>query len=187
MSQWVWIQEGSLSEYLYTQGVLSGDVCWVPADLWGTWPPFFAIPPFAFKSTFCAVLLMSFRQSHMRWLGLLHPKQLFFCWYSSNTLKKWMMYSIGWSVLPTPPDVVTSSSAEDSVSPPTLLCNVVFLNLIAANGHSLSSESVITFQLAWGKKVLCGLRTCHIWHTGHSCLWGQWVPSLCPSFQLPCG
>ena len=86
--------------------------------LLGVQPPFFAVHSFVFKSAFCGDLLISFGQSHMRWSGLLHPKQLlFFCWYSLTALVKQMIFSIGWSVPPDPPDALTSSSAEDSVSP----------------------------------------------------------------------
>ena len=118
MSEWVRIQEGSLLWYLYAQGVLSREVSWVTADFWGAQPPFFAIPSFGFKSALHALLLISFGQSHMRWSGLPHPKKLlFFCWYSLTTLTKQTIYSVGWSVPPTPPDVSASLSAEDAVSP----------------------------------------------------------------------
>ena len=111
-SEWVRVQEGSLLWYLYTWGVSSREVCWAVVDFWGAWPPFFAITCFAFKS----VMLISFGQSLMRWLGLLHPKQLFFCWYSMNALAKQVIHTTGWSIPPTLPDVLASLAAEDAVS-----------------------------------------------------------------------
>ena len=96
----------------------SRDVCWAATGFWGTQPPFFAIHSFMFKYTFWVDLLTSFRQSFMRWSGLLHSKQfLFFFWYNSTTLVKQMIYLMDWSISPILPNTSTSLSADSSVSP----------------------------------------------------------------------
>ena len=89
VSEWVWIQKGSLLWCICAQGIWCGDVHWVAAGFWGALAPFFAVPSLVFKYAFQADLLISFWQSHMRWLGLPHLKQLlFFFWYSLTALAK---------------------------------------------------------------------------------------------------
>ena len=128
----------SLLTCLYALGFSSGDVCWVAAGFLRAQLPFFAVPSFVFKSAFHADLLMSFRQSHMRWWGLLHLKQLlFFCWHSLTTLAKQPMYSIGWSVPPALSDTSTPLSAKGSVSP---------LSCLAPESASPSSFPMVAAQ-----------------------------------------
>ena len=116
MSEWVHILKDSLSWCLYAQDVSSGDVHWVAAGFWGPGLPSLPFPIF-FKIFFPYRLLLSFGQSHMRWSGLPHPKQLlFFCWHGSTTFVKQMIYSIGWSVPFPLSDALTSLSAEGSIS-----------------------------------------------------------------------
>ena len=94
------------------------DACRVATGFWGVQPPFFAVLSFVYKSTFQADLLRSLGQSHMRWSGLQHPKQyLFFFWYNSTALVKWILYSMDWSVSPPLLEASSPSPADDSVSP----------------------------------------------------------------------
>ena len=117
LSKWTGVQEGNFLRHLQALGTLSRDAGWVTTGFWGAWPPFFVIPSFTFKLTFWPVLLRSFGQSFMRWSGLPHPKQFqCFIWYNLTALAKWTIYPTNWSAPPTPPEVSTSSPAEDSTS-----------------------------------------------------------------------
>ena len=117
MSEWVWVQEGSLLWCPYAHGISSGDTHWVAASFWGVQSPFITTPSFMFKYTFWVGLLTSFRQSHIKWSGLPHLKQfLFSFWYNSTALAKQVMYLMDWSASFTLPITSTSSSAEGSVS-----------------------------------------------------------------------
>ena len=116
-SQWIGVQEGSSLRCPQAQGASFGDDGWVTTGFWGNQAPFFVISFFAFKLTFQAVLLRSFRQSLMRWSGLLHQKQFwFFLWYNLTTFAKQTIYPTDWSAPPTPLKVSTSSPAGDSTS-----------------------------------------------------------------------
>ena len=175
-TEWVWVQEGSILWCLFTQGISSGDVCWVAAEFWGAQPSFFATLSFALKSAFHAVLLMSFRQSHTRWSGLPHLKLLFFCWYSLTALAKGMIYSLGWSVWSALPNALTSLSAEGSIS-------------LTPSCFSLGSSptSLVQIVAAWVVKVWLPFSLheekmfpevweCYIQYTGHGCLRGAVGP-----------
>ena len=83
-------------------------------------PPFFDVPSFAFKHTFQAVLLRSFRDLSWDGQGYHMLKQFwFFLWYNINcTLaKSAMTYPSDWSGPPTSLEFHASSPAEDSASP----------------------------------------------------------------------
>ena len=117
MSEWVWVQEGSLPWCPYVEGISSRNALWVTVGFCGAWPPFFAIPSSIFKYVFWVDLLMSFGQSHMRWLGLPHQRQFWFLfWYNSTTFAKQVMYLTDWPDSSTLPNASTSSSAQSSVS-----------------------------------------------------------------------
>ena len=70
--KWIGVQEGNFLRHLQALGALSGNAGWATPGFWGVQPPFFAIPSFAFKLAFHAVLLRSFGKSLVRWSGLPH-------------------------------------------------------------------------------------------------------------------
>ena len=107
--------------------------------------PFFAVPSFVFKSPFHTDFLMSFGQSHMRWSGLSHPKQLlFFFWYSSTDILHMLICSFHSALCF---HLFISQRFHSSFS--FLLCTGVCFNLIISNGCSLSSECTVVLQLMW--------------------------------------
>ena len=95
------VEKGSRRELLEMSSGLESLIweCWL-SDYWflrGLASLLCTVPSFAFKHTFWAVLLRSFRQSFMRWSGLPHLKQFwFFLRYSLNCIDKMDNMSYWW-------------------------------------------------------------------------------------------
>ena len=127
----------------------SGDVHSVAAGFWGSQPPFFAIPSFAFKYTFQAELLMSLWavpydvirapytwSSSFSSFDIIQPP-----WQSRHDILNGLIcsYCSDWCFY-----IFISWRLHLSFS--FLLCTGIFLNLIISDGHTSSGESVVVLS-----------------------------------------
>ena len=152
MSEWVWIQEGSLLHdiFMLRESLPGMFVEWQLASEGSSLSSLLS-PSLVFKSIFQC------RFANVLW-AIPHKvvrtpcTQNIFCFYVGIVELPWqseMIYSIGWCVYPTLLDVLTSSicSQRFCLSFSFLLCTGVCFTLSISNGHSLSSESMVALQL----------------------------------------